>query len=73
MFKLNNNKESAKWGCSSGASTAKSRKAKGSITTPSLGENKIFEEVAKQTGKTMRSNGNNQIKKIIMILTLVKS
>jgi hypothetical protein len=24
---------------------AKSRKAKGSITTPSLGENKIFEEV----------------------------
>jgi hypothetical protein len=33
--------------------TAKSRKAKGSITTPSLGENKIFEEVAKQTGKTI--------------------
>jgi hypothetical protein len=46
---------------------AKSRKAKGSITTPSLGENKIFEEV-KQTGKTIeevmgiiKSKNNNDI------------
>jgi hypothetical protein len=51
MFKLNNNKEAQ-----NGVVVlvrAKSRKAKGSITTPSLGENKIFEEVAKQTGKTI--------------------
>jgi hypothetical protein len=51
MFKLNNNKE-AQNGVVVLVRAAKSRKAKGSITTPSLGENKIFEE-AKQTGKTI--------------------
>jgi hypothetical protein len=50
MFKLNN--KEAQNGVVVLVRAAKSRKAKGSITTPSLGENKIFEE-AKQTGKTI--------------------
>jgi hypothetical protein len=58
--KMNNNKEAQKGGCNSGASSLKTKKASGSVNAPSLAENKIYEEISKQTGKTVE-----EIKKII--------
>lgn len=51
--KLNNNKDAQNGGCNSGASSLKTKSSKGSINAPSLSENKIYEEIAKQTGKTV--------------------
>jgi hypothetical protein len=56
----NNNKDAQRGGCNSGASSLKMEKPSGSIITPSLGENKIFEEIAKRTGKTIE-----EVKQII--------
>jgi len=58
--KLNN--KPAGSGCSAGAvdGVVKLKKAKGSINAPSLGENKIYETIAKQTGKTI-----DEVKRII--------
>ena len=58
--KPNNNKEAQNGGCNSGASSLKMEKPSGSINAPSLGENKIFEEIAKRTGKTIE-----EVKQII--------
>jgi hypothetical protein len=58
--KLDNNKEAQNGGCNTGASSLKTKKAKGSINAPSLGENKIYETIAKKTGKTI-----NEVKRII--------
>jgi len=58
--KPNNNKEAQNGGCNSGASSLKTRKVKGSVNAPSLGENKIYETIAKQTGKTI-----DEVKRII--------
>jgi len=51
--KLNNNKSAENGGCNQGASSLKTVKAKGSVNAPSLGENEIFEAIAKKTGKTI--------------------
>lgn len=51
--KPNNNKEAQNGGCNSGASSLRTKKAKGSINAPSLGENTIYETIAKKTGKTV--------------------
>jgi len=58
--KLNNKPAGA--GCSAGAvdGVVKLRKAKGSVNAPSLAENKIYETIAKQTGKTI-----DEVKRII--------
>ena len=58
--KLNNNKEAQNGGCNVGATSLKTKKAKGSINAPSLGENKIYETIAKKTGKTI-----DEVKRII--------
>jgi len=58
--KPNNNKEAQNGGCNSGASSLKTKKASGSVNAPSLSENKIFEEIAKRTGKTIE-----EVKQII--------
>ena len=58
--KLNNNKEAQNGGCNSGASSLKMKKSSGSVNAPSLAENQIFEEIAKQTGKSIE-----EIKQII--------
>ena len=58
--KPNNNKEAQNGGCNSGASSLKMKKASGSVNAPSLAENKIFEEIAKRTGKTIE-----EVKQII--------
>lgn len=58
--KPNNNKEAQNGGCNSGASSLKMKKVSGSVNAPSLAENKIFEEIAKKTGKTIE-----EIKQII--------
>jgi hypothetical protein len=58
--KLNNNKEAQNGGCNTGASSLKTKKAKGSVNAPSLGEDKIYETIAKKTGKTI-----DEVKKII--------
>jgi hypothetical protein len=58
--KMDNNKEAQNGGCNSGASSLKTKKTGGSINAPSLGENTIFEEIAKQTGRTIE-----EVKKII--------
>lgn len=51
--KPNNNKEAQNGGCNSGASSLKTKKVSGSINAPSLGENTIYETIAKKTGKTV--------------------
>lgn len=58
--KLNN--KPAGSGCSTGAvdGVVKLKKAKGSVNAPSLGENKIYETIAKKTGKTI-----DEVKRII--------
>lgn len=58
--KLNNKATGS--GCSAGAvdGVVKLKKAKGSINAPSLAENKIYETIAKQTGKTI-----DEVKRII--------
>lgn len=58
--KPNNNKEAQNGGCNSGASSLKLKKGKGSVNAPSLSENKIYETIAKQTGKTIE-----EVKRII--------
>jgi hypothetical protein len=58
--KLDNNKSAENGGCNQGASSLRTVKAKGSINAPSLGENEIFEAIAKKTGKTI-----DEIKRII--------
>jgi hypothetical protein len=59
--KLNNNKEAKNGGCNSGASSLKVKYAKGSVNAPTLArENKIYEEIAAKTGKSV-----DEIKKII--------
>ena len=58
--KLNNNKEAQNGGCNTGASSLKTKKAKGSINAPSLGENKIYETIAKKTGLSI-----DEVKRII--------
>ncbi len=51
--KLNNKPAGA--GCSAGAvdNVVKLKKSKGNVNAPSLGENKIYEAIAKKTGKTI--------------------
>ena len=51
--KMNN--KPAGTGCSAGAvdNVVKLKKTKGNVNAPSLGENKIYEAVAKKTGKTI--------------------
>ena len=58
--KLNN--KPAGSGCSAGAvdNVVKIKKTKGNVNAPSLSENKIYETIAKQTGKSI-----NEIKRII--------
>ena len=58
--KLNN--KPAGSGCSAGAvdGVVKLRKSKGNVNAPSLSENKIYETIAKQTGKTI-----DEVKRII--------
>lgn len=58
--KLNN--KPAGSGCSTGAidNVVKTKKAKGSVNAPSLAENKIYETIAKQTGRTI-----DEVKRII--------
>lgn len=51
--KPNNNKEAQNGGCNSGASSLRTKKVRGSINAPSLGESAIYEAVAKKTGKTV--------------------
>lgn len=51
--KLNNNKSAQNGGCNQGVGSVKTIKAKGSVNAPSLGENEIFEAIAKKTGKTI--------------------
>ncbi len=51
--KPNNNKEAQNGGCNSGASSLKTKKTGGSINAPSLGEGKIYETIAKKTGKSI--------------------
>jgi hypothetical protein len=51
--KMNNNKSAQNGGCNQGAGSLKTVKASGSINAPSLGENEIFEAIAKKTGKTI--------------------
>ncbi len=51
--KMNNNKSAQNGGCNQGAGSVKTIKASGSINAPSLGENEIFEAIAKKTGKTI--------------------
>lgn len=58
--KLNNNKSAQGGGCNSGASSLKTVKTGGSINAPSLGENEIYEAIAKKTGKTI-----DEVKRII--------
>lgn len=60
--KLNNNKTAQNGGCSTGAvdNVVKGKKTGGSIISPSLGENTIYEEVAKKTGRTI-----DEVKEII--------
>jgi len=59
--KLNNNKKAQNGGCGTGNDgVVKVKKTKGSIISPSLGENKIYEEVARLTGKTIK-----EVKEII--------
>ena len=60
--KLNNNKTAQNGGCSTGAvnGVVKLKKTSGNINAPSLSENKIFEEIAKRTGKTIQ-----EVKQII--------
>lgn len=58
--KSNNNKSAQKGGCNSGASSLKTVKTGGSINAPSLGENQIYEAIAKKTGKTLE-----EVKRII--------
>lgn len=58
--KLNNNKSAQNGGCNQGASSLKTVKASGSINAPSLGENEIYETIAKKTGKTL-----DEVKRII--------
>jgi hypothetical protein len=49
------NNKPAGAGCSAGAvdNVVKLKKTKGNVNAPSLGENKIYEAVAKKTGKTI--------------------
>ena len=58
--KLNN--KPAGTGCSAGAvdGVVKQKKSKGNVSAPSLGENKIYETIAKKTGKTI-----DEVKRII--------
>jgi len=58
--KPNNNKEAQNGGCNSGASSLKTKKASGSIISPSLAENKIYETIAAKTGKSI-----DEVKRII--------
>jgi len=58
--KPNNNKSAQNGGCNSGASSLKTVKSGGSINAPSLGENEIYEAIAKKTGKTL-----DEVKRII--------
>jgi hypothetical protein len=59
--KPNNNKEAQNGGCNSGASSLKLKKGKGSVNAPTLAkENKIYETIAKQTGRTL-----DEVKRII--------
>ncbi len=60
--KLNNNKTAQNGGCSTGAvdNVVKGKKTGGSIISPSLGENTIYEEVARKTGRTL-----DEVKEII--------
>jgi hypothetical protein len=60
--KLNNNKQAQKGKCSVGAvdNVVKTHKTKNSVISPSLSENKIYEAIAKKTGKKV-----DEIKKII--------
>jgi len=58
--KLDNNKEAQNGGCNAGPSSLNTKKSKGSIISPSLGENKIYETIAKKTGLTVEA-----VKKII--------
>ena len=60
--KLNNNNKAQNGGCSQGAvdNVVKVKKTKGSIISPSLNENKIYEVIAKKTGKSIE-----EVKKII--------
>lgn len=53
--KLNNNKEAQKGGCSTGAvdGVVKYTETKDTIISPSVKESKIFEEIAKKTGRTI--------------------
>jgi hypothetical protein len=60
--KPNNNKEAQNGGCNSGASSLKVKYKKGSINAPSLGEDKIYETIAKKTGKTVKE-----------VITIIKS
>ena len=58
--KLNN--KPAGTGCSAGAvdGVVKQKKSKGNVSAPSLAENKIYETIAKKTGKTI-----DEVKRII--------
>lgn len=58
--KLNNNKSAQNGGCNQGASTQKYTKASGSVISPSLAENEIYEAIVKKTGKTLE-----EVKRII--------
>ena len=58
--KMNNNKSAQNGGCNSGASSLKTVKTGGSINAPSIGEQKIYEMIAKKTGKTIE-----EVKRII--------
>ena len=58
--KMNNNKSAQNGGCNSGASSLKTKKTGGSINAPSLGENTIYETIAKQTGRSV-----DEVKRII--------
>lgn len=58
--KLNNNKSAQNGGCNQGASTQKYKKASGSVISPSLAENEIYEAIAVKTGKTI-----DEVKRII--------
>jgi hypothetical protein len=58
--KPNNNKKAQNGGCNSGASSLKTKKASGSIISPSLAENKIYETIAAKTGKSI-----DEVKRII--------
>jgi hypothetical protein len=60
--KLNNNTKAQKGGCSTGAvdKVVKIKKTKGNVNAPSLSESKIYETIAKKTGKTI-----DEVKRII--------